>query len=371
VTPYLSYYKKMSTTNIKNIHIAAGGTGGHISPAVSLSEELATNPKINITFWTLKKNLDYPDILSLKAIKNVSVRTYLAPKIPRNPMALFRFIANFRNTFSLINQENKKVKIDACVGFGGFPSFPLVLWARRKKVDYYLCEQNAHWGKITKLMAPKAKKIFLSFLKTTGKASSNELFSGNPICKKFHSFNKKIRLKKVKTIVDIKILIMGGSQGADDLNQLYLAMLADPLLSQASFTVITGAKNFVKIKPLVRTSDKVISFSNDVPTELLSHHVIFSRSGSGSVYEICWAKIPSVFFPYPHATDDHQRKNALALVNLDVAKMIDLRPFEVAVALKELKSTLTPQMLLKMKQAWNQHVLPLDAHKKIAKVILK
>ena len=173
--------------------------------------------------------------------------------------------------------------------------------------------------------------------------------------------------KKVK-----KILLIGGSQGASDINHLYLKMSQNPVFKDIIFTLVTGEKKLTEIKSIApRKQDKIVGFIQDMCSALLENDLIIARSGSGTVFEIISVRKPVIFLPYPYATHDHQRKNALYTENHGLAKIIDIRPFQVNKAMSLVQNSYQSDAIASMQKKLETHKIPLDAHQKIPEFILK
>ena len=127
----------------KTLLIAAGGTGGHITPGISIAEHWL-NSGGNIILATLMKNIDYPDIVRLARNENVTIVAYDAPRLTKNPLQLPAFFRRFRSAYKLVKQAATAEGANAVLGMGGYSSFPAVAYAVLNRKPLFLCEQNAH-----------------------------------------------------------------------------------------------------------------------------------------------------------------------------------------------------------------------------------
>ena len=142
----------------KNIWICAGGTGGHISPAIALTSSFSQK-NVPVIFFTLPKNINYPGIRK----KTKKLIEYPASPIPKNLTSALKFLKDIVKTWKILNKEYKENEPFAMIGMGGYPCFAPLLWALWKRVPYYLCEQNAVLGSTTYIFSYFAKAVFLSF----------------------------------------------------------------------------------------------------------------------------------------------------------------------------------------------------------------
>lgn len=343
------------------ILIAAGGTGGHISPGVSLARTFIQH-NFHVTFITLQKNITYPDVVSLAKESNVQILAYPAPSLPTGISQIFPFLKNLWICWKML-RHTIQGRRPVLIGMGGFPSFPALLYARLKKIPYYLCEQNAISGKITRLFSRKAEIVFHAFENAAKK--SNHILTGNPLREMFLSHKKKRAAK----IPPRKIFMIGGSLGAGALNELYKAMRQNPFFAKYTIHLVTGGKDIDK--PLAK-HDTVQKFVLTMSKALQESDIVISRAGSGLLYEILWSKRPAILLPYPFAADDHQKANAMELQEKGYAKVIDMRPFHANSAAEKVQEILSGKSLQEMVNRYKlPGIFPLDAHEKIFQYVYK
>lgn len=319
----------------KTIIIAAGGTGGHITPGISIAQEWLRQGG-NVILATLSKNLDYPDIIALARNEAVSIVAYDAPRLPKNPLKIVAFVKQFKSAYGLIRRVGNELKADAVVGMGGYSSFPPVLYAALNRKKLFLCEQNAAWGLVTRYMRGFARRIFLAFA-SKEKLSAKYVVTGNPLRAMFSKPPKKpVHAKGKKP----HIFFIGGSQGATDINTLYTAFSSDAAAKNFVCTVAAGAKGTEGLKGSARKGDAILPFVHDMPAALAAADFVVARCGSGTLFELLWAGKPAFLIPYPYAADDHQKANAEAIQARLAGTIFDVRPFAVTQALSALKGFL-------------------------------
>jgi UDP-N-acetylglucosamine--N-acetylmuramyl-(pentapeptide) pyrophosphoryl-undecaprenol N-acetylglucosamine transferase len=327
--------KKAKTAPPKNtkptLLIAAGGTGGHITPGISIAEAwLAAGGRI--VFATLIKNLDYPDIARMAPDERVSIVAYDAPRLPKNPLKLWDFLRRFRASYRLVAQAAAAEQVAAVIGMGGYSSFPAVFFAILKRVPLFLCEQNARWGIVTRVGKRFARRIFLAFA-ADAKLTAKFVVTGNPIRAMFTQSGKKPGMPKKP-----HLLFIGGSQGAGDLNRLYLEFSGRAEAKGVHCTVAAGNAAFTDIQARARKGDDILPFIQDMPAAYGAATAVVARCGSGTLFELLWSGKPAFLIPYPFATANHQKANALALAQKMPCAIYDQRPFDTRRAADELVS---------------------------------
>lgn len=347
---------------MKRIWIAAGGTGGHIAPCAAMIENIPKN--YHFTCFTLKKNLNYPDIQNMK---KENVKIYPASKIPRSFFSFFSFLKGTFLSLKILNTQYKQNKPNAILAFGGYPVFPILLFSIWKKIPFFLFEQNSIYGMVTRLFHKRAISIFISYPKES--INANEKLTGNPIREKIRN---KISGKNIAWPPK-KILITGGSQGAKDLNDLFILMTKDSFFDPFQITIATGSTHYEKIIPYKKANTEIFPFIHNIHEYLNQCDLILCRSGSGTVFETAMAQKPAIFFPYPFATDNHQVHNAMPLKEAGLAELIDERPFLPHIALEKIKPLLQKDSILSnaTKNYEKKNPLPLDAHSVTWEIIQK
>jgi len=312
----------------KHILIVAGGTGGHISPGIALAEEF-NKKQIDTVFLSLFRNEKSPDL------KNTAfpVEFYNAPSLsgPLLHKMLFPVkltVAIFR-AFAIFVKYN----VNSVVCMGGYSTIPAVVAAIVRRLPVYLCEQNAMPGKVTYLFGRFAEKIFLNFPDSSGRLESYQskcFMTGNPVRKTILDLAEKKKNVSKKMSGELSVLVLGGSQGALQINKM--AAAAIPALAQMRWTVQCGEKNIESMKQLLLekniTDVDLFGFSTNIHEYYNNADVLVCRAGAGVLSEGCLFGLPMILIPYPYAADNHQRENALYLEKKGAAFVIDTKDTE-------------------------------------------
>jgi UDP-N-acetylglucosamine--N-acetylmuramyl-(pentapeptide) pyrophosphoryl-undecaprenol N-acetylglucosamine transferase len=302
-----------------SVLITGGGTGGHIFPGISLYEEFREK-KIKASLLLGKKDMNFSPLLKIN--KN-DIYLYGAPTFTKNIFKAPLFVINFLKAAIKTVMLLKRLNIDSVIGMGGYVSAPAIAAAGFLKIPVFLCEQNSVPGKVTLLFAGKAKKIFTSFSVTKDylkeSLKSRVIFAGNPLRKVIFTKAGREEAKKFFHLSHCKnvILIIGGSQGALQINELFLDIkkMYSSELKDTGVIWITGDFSYKKIKEeldRLGTNGSVYMspFIDEVGLAYKASNLAISRSGAGGVLEFASVGLPSVLIPYPHAADNHQEKNA-------------------------------------------------------------
>lgn len=296
--------------------VTGGGTGGHVIPAIAIKEAfLKKGVKVfyvgskNGIEYKLMDNKDNTIFLNLKGVKGKKILEAAKGII----LTISAFVKLFYRFVSL--------KPSVVVGTGGFVCFPAVLAGFLCGSRIYLQEQNAVPGASIKILSHLARIIFLGFEDARAFLPSKKtVYSGNPLRKEFVKGERCYEPHKRGE--KMKILVLGGSQGANFVNKLIVETLN--LLENDKFCFFhqTGEKYKKEVEEVYREKAmeaKVFSFSNDIHKYYCESHLIIARSGAMTVSEIIATLRPSILVPYPYAIYDHQRKNALTLEKIGAA----------------------------------------------------
>ena len=303
----------------KSILIVASGTGGHVVPAINVSEKLL-NHKLQIIWIGTKNGIENKIVkrkdITIKHIKSSGIR---GKNIIDTMRGLFNLVQSFFQSLVILHKE-KPLFI---LGFGGYISVPVSFAGFVMRVPVYVHESNSIAGTANKLNNKISRNTFQTFPKTF--PSSNKIIlSGNPIKSSFDNIEKpeiKYAMKKNK----IKILIFGGSQGSKFFNEVIPFCLSD---DKDLFSVkhISGANNLEIVKNSYKKNNlsaEVIEFSNQMDEMYNWADIVISRSGSMTVTEISHSGRASILVPFLYATDNHQYHNAKYLVEKSAAILIE------------------------------------------------
>ena len=310
------------------IIFSGGGTGGHIFPAVAIANEI-------------RQLLPQSEILFIGALGKMEME-----KVPAAGYKIIGIpIAGFQRKFTLSNLKLpwlilksllktrsviKQFMPDVVVGTGGYASGPLLRSALSKKIPVLIQEQNSYAGITNKLLAKQADKICVAY-EGMEKYFPKEkiLLTGNPVRKDVVEIQNKreeglayFGLDKTKKT----ILIVGGSLGAKAINEAIGEGLDE--FSNKSIQLLwqTGKVYFetanLRAKPFEGKGIIVVEFITRMDLAYACADTVLSRAGAGAISELCLVQKPSILVPLPTAAEDHQTKNAMALVTKKAAVLI-------------------------------------------------
>ena len=306
--------------------IVAGGTGGHIFPALSLVEKILENKSNEVLYIGTTDRME-SEIIPSKGIPYMGITVHGIKK---------NLIKDFKNIFDISKSTKECIKTieeykpNAVIGFGGYVSFPVILAARKCKVPIYLHEQNVIPGKTNKLISKFSKKIFVSFEESSKYFKKDKvIYSGNPCQERAKSIKKhnknELGFDKSKKL----ILIVMGSEGSTAMNEILLDYLREFNEPDKEILFITGKRQFNDLNNNLKVSSsvKLVPFYEDLPGLMKSADLIISRAGASTISEIISTHIPSILIPSPYVANNHQYYNALALKETGGSVMIEQKDF--------------------------------------------
>jgi len=318
----------LNNKKIKSIRIciAAGGTGGHIAPAIAVAEKLSKDA--DIFFITGKSRKAEQRFLS--EIPTSKVFFLDAKPIVGKGLGAFKGIVSAFSSLKDAVEILKKIKPDVVVGFGGYVSGPSLLAGKILNSRVFIFEQNSVMGLANKLSSIFADKILLSFPESEipNFSKKKSVVVGFPLRNKFKEhLEEGMKEKHEKKDEFLKILITGGSQGALSLNKLFTKSLkkiaeSDTNLPHLKIFHQTGDLFFdeaqifyssLKQKLNAKIDYSIFPFSEKIGYYIGLADFIISRGGAGTVFEIAYAKKPAIFVPLPKSIGDHQFKNPLKI----------------------------------------------------------
>jgi UDP-N-acetylglucosamine--N-acetylmuramyl-(pentapeptide) pyrophosphoryl-undecaprenol N-acetylglucosamine transferase len=316
----------MATNKPVRIIISGGGTGGHIYPAIAIANALKeTSHSVELLFVGAIGKME---------MQKVPQAGYKIIGLPIAGLQRKLTLANLLFPFKVINsiwkakQILKDFKPDVAVGVGGYASGPLLYAAASAGIPTLIQEQNSYAGLTNKWLAKKANKICVAYPDmSTFFPSDKIIVTGNPVRKDILDVN----LNRTKALQHFNlaenkptILVIGGSLGARTINETLKASLQT--LSQANVQVVwqTGKFYFESCKQAAAAYPSIQVHDFIAPMDLAygAADVVISRAGALSISELCLAAKPAVLVPSPNVSEDHQTKNAMALVNNGAAILV-------------------------------------------------
>ena len=312
---------------VLKVIISGGGTGGHIFPAVSIANEIrAKCPEAEILFVGAEGRMEMQRVPAAGyPIKGLPVAGFDRKNLLKNIPVLFKLI----KSRAMARQIVKDFQPDVAVGVGGYASGPTLNVCGALGIPTLLQEQNSYAGVTNKLLAKHASRICVAYDGMERFFPADKiLFTGNPVRQNLldESLSKDEAVRAFGLVPGKRtILIVGGSLGARTVNESILGNL--PLVRQQSsvqFIWQTGKYYSEEIRAELERRGKpanlvVMDFISDMRQAYAAADLVISRAGAGSISEFCLLGKPVVLVPSPNVAEDHQTKNALALVQKEAA----------------------------------------------------
>ncbi|MBN4083030.1 undecaprenyldiphospho-muramoylpentapeptide beta-N-acetylglucosaminyltransferase [bacterium AH-315-A23] len=318
-----------------NIILSGGGTGGHIYPAVSIANELKKKyASANILFVGAKDRMEMEKIpeagYEIKGLWISGVQRSLSLKNLAFP---FKLMSSLWNAHKII----KKFKPTMVIGTGGFASGPTLFIANRKGIKTVIQEQNSYPGITNKLLSKKADKICVAYDGLERFFPANKIIkTGNPVRQDLLSVGDKQKeaLSHFNLKSDKKTLvIIGGSLGARAVNNLIEKHINWLVSKNVQVIWQTGKLYYEEFKKYNELEGvQTHAFLNRMDLTYAAADILISRAGASSISELCIVGKPVIFIPSPNVAEDHQTKNALAVVNKNAALLLkesELKMFQI------------------------------------------
>ncbi len=293
----------------KRILVAAGGTGGHVFPGLALADELRARYACEVVFVGTPRGIEN------KVVPQHGYRLELLQVEPMKGGGVSRAlrggtIAAWQSlrAIGLVARERPS----AFVSIGGYAAGPIGVASIAAFVPLALVEPNGHPGLTNRLLAPFADRVFVAWphLKSLGREGRARV-DGVPLRSAFGP-------RPVPKRAGLRVLVLGGSQGARSLNERMPEAVGRLGLMRNELSVVHQCgKNAEAVEEAYRKAGfsqvEVVPFIDDVASAIAAADLVVGRAGAVSVAEICAIGRPSILIPFPHAADDHQAANALAL----------------------------------------------------------
>ena len=326
------------------ILIAGGGTGGHLYPGIAVARELMTrSPGAVVTFVGTAAGIESRVVpregFALDVIRSAGLKGKSAQSLARG-IALLPVSAS--DAWGVITRRRPAV----VVGVGGYSSGPIVLLSALRGIPTLLMEQNAMPGVTNRMLAPVVDAAAVTYEESVRFFGSKAFVSGNPVRPEF--YRDDVSQQGIRGQVDpvveeegahgiehsppgaARVLVFGGSQGAHAINVAMVEAAARLAAGapRVAVTHQTGERDLEMVRDGYRRAGleaRVEPFLFAMDREMKAADLVICRAGATTLAELTAAGKPSILVPLPTATDDHQRRNALALVKQGAAKLVEQR----------------------------------------------
>jgi len=304
--------------------ITAGGTGGHIYPALAIYEKIMEKePKSKILYIGTTDRME-KDIVPKRNIEYIALKTSGI-----NRKNIFKTIKSLYYFINAVNESKKIIKDfkpEIVIGVGGYISAPVIYAAKKLNIKTVIHEQNSVFGLSNKMLLKYSNIIFTSLPNTIEKANkyrNKVVFSGNP-CSEM-ALKKEIRKKEELGFDRSKklIMIVMGSLGSMVVNQKLKEILPNFKNKNYEILFITGKDYYEEYKDINIKNVKIFPYIEDMVRILKDVDLLISRAGATTISEIIALSVPSILIPSPYVTENHQYKNAMDLVNKDAAILVE------------------------------------------------
>ncbi|AVR44091.1 undecaprenyldiphospho-muramoylpentapeptide beta-N-acetylglucosaminyltransferase [Christiangramia fulva] len=304
--------------------LSGGGTGGHIYPAIAIADEIKRrHPGAKFLFVGAKDRMEMEKVPQA----GYEIEGLWISGIQRS-LNFKNFIFPFKLMSSLAKSRKiiKKFKPDIVIGTGGFASGPVLRVAISKGIPTLIQEQNSYPGITNKILAKYADKICAAYENVKAYfPKERTVITGNPVRQDLLEVNqlREEALENFQLSKDKKtVLVIGGSLGARRINKLIETYLNRFKQEDVQLIWQSGKLYYEEYKKYDSGNIRVMEFINRMDLAYAAADVIISRAGAGSVSELCIVGKPVLFIPSPNVAENHQAKNAMAVMEKNAALMI-------------------------------------------------
>jgi UDP-N-acetylglucosamine--N-acetylmuramyl-(pentapeptide) pyrophosphoryl-undecaprenol N-acetylglucosamine transferase len=354
------------------IVLSAGGTGGHLFPAQALAGELQRRGR-RIVVMTDRRGRHYESVFPGARIEQVPSATFVGSLLSR-ALAPLRIVAGIFVSFFKL----RRIKPSVVVGFGGYPSFPVLAAALIDGVPTAIHEQNAVLGRVNRQFSDRVKAVAASLpvARFVPKDASRIVYTGNPVRPEAAKL-AAAPYAAPRAGETIRLLVFGGSQGARALSELVPAAIASlPLELRTRLQIVQQCRpeDIAQVRSTyaaARVNAELAAFFDDLPARMAAAHLVIARSGASTVSELAVIGRPAILIPFPFATDDHQTANAAVLANAGAAWLLPQRDLSAESLARLLEHNLRSPDELQRRAAAVLSLAKPDAASRLADVVEK
>ncbi|MEX0649125.1 MAG: undecaprenyldiphospho-muramoylpentapeptide beta-N-acetylglucosaminyltransferase [Balneolaceae bacterium] len=327
--------KNISSTNTPTaalspirVLMAAGGTGGHVYPAVAIADAVKRNaPDAKILFAGTRDRMEWQAVPKAGyEIKSVWISGFHRRLTAQNLLFPFKLITSLFQSFKIL----RSFKPDIVVACGGFAAGPIGWTAAKLNIPVVIQEQNSFPGVTNRMLAKYAAAIFTAFDEAKKFFPEEKVkLEGNPVRSQLEKSDRKSSLEAFNFTANAPVLlILGGSGGAKALNDIMsreLPRLHNELglqvIWQCGERYLDDLRQDIDLKKYSRL--RLMSFIDDMPAAYGAADLVVTRAGASTCSELMMAGQPAVLVPSPNVAGDHQKKNAASMVAANAAKLLE------------------------------------------------
>ncbi len=296
--------------------IAAGGTGGHLFPAIAVARELVGRGR-TVTILTDHRGDRITGSVENVQTYRLNVTGLRGRGLSGLVVGMMRLVVAFFRARRLLLQ----LKPVVIAGFGGYPSVAPICAARSLRLPVVIHEQNAVPGRANRFLASRADLVATSFDDTSGFSDTPVVVCGNPVRESIVPLHD-VAYAPPRAGEPFRLLVTGGSQGTHMFSKIVPAAVAslDPgTRSRLRIVQQTRNEDLADVRDAYAEIDadaEIAPFFDDMAERLSAAHLVICRAGASTVAELSAAGRPAILIPYPHAADDHQAANAQRIVDI-------------------------------------------------------
>lgn len=334
------------------IVVSAGGTGGHIYPALAIIDKLKEQvSNLEVLFIGTKNRME-SDIVPKRGIPFYGIDIYGYSK---NVVKNIKNVYLISSSYCKCLQKLKEFKPDIVLGFGGYVTYPVIKAAKKLKIKTFLHEQNSIVGKTNRVLSNGADLVAVSFLSTSQKfkKARKVIYSGNP-CGEAALTTKEIKKSDIGFSDDKPlVIVVAGSLGSFTMNEKLKEFLLLSKMQNYQVLQITGKSLYDDfIKDVTFPSNvKVVPYLDNLSGLMRNADLIITRAGASTMSEILALSLPAIFVPSPYVANNHQYFNAKEIVDKNAGIMIleeDLNGKTLFDAVKDLMNDKEKYEIMKM-----------------------
>lgn len=331
--------------------ISAGGTGGHIYPALAIINKIKEEEEDSEFLYIGTTDRMEKDLIPSMGYRyeGLEVTGFKRKLSFDNIKTLTNFLGAIKKSKAIIKDFNP----DIVIGCGGYVTAPVIYAAKKLGKKTFIHEQNSVVGLANKFLSKYTDKVGVSFQSTISDFEEGKaVLTGNPCSEKALSVPKATK-KELEIAKDKKlVLIVMGSLGSKTVNDKIFNSIDKFRGKNYSVVIVTGNSYYEKVKnKRFPENVKVFPFIYEIPRVMKITDLMVTRAGASTMSEITALEVPSIFIPSPYVTNNHQYKNAMDLVNNDAALLLEEKDLDGNKLIEMIDTTLNDkEKLEKMKK---------------------